>query len=162
MSFAIRNGLHNHRDVLILTLLPIFYYVATITYEDPSSAGAAIEWFHDKDFHGHVRILTVTPIHDGLPAYKTIDLFIMVYGLTVGIHSTFNCLQVIKVEMSEQKIYPGGFNSRGRGRGRGGFGGFSDRGGFSARGGRGGFSGGSAPREGDWICERYDILLIVF
>lgn len=58
--------------------------------------------------------------------------------------------------MSEQKIYPGGFNSRGRGRGRGGF---NDRGGFSGRGGRGGFSGGSAPREGDWVCERYDILL---
>ncbi|KAF9327294.1 hypothetical protein BGZ91_001532 [Linnemannia elongata] len=86
---------------------------ATITYEDPSSAGAAIEWFHDKDFHGHI----------------------------------------LKVEMSEQKIYPGGFNSRGRGRGRGGFNNFSDRGGFSSRGGRGGFSGGSAPREGDWICE---------
>jgi hypothetical protein len=57
--------------------LAFIYCVATITYEDPSSAGAAIEWFHDKDFHGHVRILPMTHDHDGLLAYKIIDPFIM-------------------------------------------------------------------------------------
>ncbi|KAF9939102.1 hypothetical protein BGZ67_009982 [Mortierella alpina] len=73
--------------------------------------------------------------------------------------------RIIKVEMSEQKVWAGGFSGRGRGRGRGGFGGDrggfggGDRGGFGGGrgGGRGGFSGGApggpAPREGDWICE---------
>ncbi|KAF9579793.1 RNA-binding protein EWS, partial [Lunasporangiospora selenospora] len=64
---------------------------------------------------------------------------------------------VIKVEMSEQKVWAGGFGGpgggRGRGRGRGGFGGpGGDRGGFGGGrgGGRGGFSGGHGgptPRE---------------
>lgn len=76
-------------------------------------------------------------------------------------------MQNIKVERSEQKVYPGGFGGRGRGRGRGGFGGYGgDRGGFSGGrgGGRGGFAGGDrgfqggpAPREGDWICDRYGL-----
>ncbi|KAF9285482.1 hypothetical protein BGZ68_003834, partial [Mortierella alpina] len=47
--------------------------------------------------------------------------------------------RIIKVEMSEQKVWAGGFSGRGRGRGRGGFGG--DRGGFGG-GDRGGFGGG--------------------
>lgn len=27
---------------------------ATITYEDPHAASAAVEWFHQKDFHGSI------------------------------------------------------------------------------------------------------------
>lgn len=27
---------------------------ATVTYEDPHAALAAIEWFNNKDFHGHI------------------------------------------------------------------------------------------------------------
>lgn len=27
---------------------------ATVTYEDPHAAFAAVEWFNDKDFHGNI------------------------------------------------------------------------------------------------------------
>lgn len=27
---------------------------ATVTYEDPHAALAAVEWFHNKDFHGSI------------------------------------------------------------------------------------------------------------
>jgi hypothetical protein len=44
------------------TYMLAFVSLATITYEDPHTAGAAIKWFHDKEFHGHVRIFfTVLP-----------------------------------------------------------------------------------------------------
>jgi len=36
--------------------------LATITYEDPYTTDAAIKWFDGKDFHGHVRTISLCPV----------------------------------------------------------------------------------------------------
>ena len=108
---------------------------ATITYDDPSAADAAIQWFNSK-FCLHLRFMScVFSNHCSTIADQP-----------------FNGGSLLKVSKATRKNnFPGGFN-RGRGAPRGGGGSFGGRdsngGGFAARGaprgggGRGGSDSG--------------------
>jgi RNA recognition motif-containing protein len=133
---------------------------ATVSYEDPHTAPAAVNWFHGKDYQGNTLKVS-------LAEKKKSD---------------------VPAETSGRGGFGGDRGRGGRGggfsdRGRGGFsdrgrGGFAPRGGFEGRGGgyagnseRGGYNGSndrggfgssdrggraSFQRDGDWTCPKED------
>jgi RNA recognition motif-containing protein len=46
---------------------------ATVTYEDPHAAGAAVEWFNNTDFHGNVISVSIAESKKDITPMLSID-----------------------------------------------------------------------------------------
>lgn len=54
---------------------------ATVTYEDPFAAAAAVEWFNNKEFHGSIISVFIAEtknkdLSDGLTGYGSVDAIV--------------------------------------------------------------------------------------
>lgn len=103
---------------------------ATVTYEDPYAAQAAVEWFNNKDFHGTIIEVLMAESKNSHNVVAPVIEPSLVVGDVIGLDEDGR-------DMSE-----GG----GRGRGRGGGGGAGSGG-----------DGSNAPpkawqQDGDWMC----------
>ncbi|GAA5814089.1 hypothetical protein MFLAVUS_007579 [Mucor flavus] len=96
---------------------------ATLTYDDPPSADAAIQWFGGKEFMGNIIEVTKAERKMTIPPERGSGGF------------------------------GGDRGGGGGGDRRGGRGGFRDHSGGGRGGGMGGGGGGREPREGDWTCD---------
>lgn len=104
---------------------------ATVTYEDPYAAQAAVEWFNNKDFHGNIiEVLMAESKNSNNMVIPVVE----------------PSLVVANVGMEESGLDMGDGGGRGRGRG-----------GVGVGVGGGGGDGSNAPakawqQDGDWTC----------
>lgn len=78
---------------------------ATVTYEDPHAASAAVEWFHNKEFHGNIIEVVIAES-------KGKDSFDL-QSIQVSDPSAFDGQE------DSRDLRGGGGGGRGRGRGEG-------------------------------------------
>ncbi|XP_058097961.1 transcription initiation factor TFIID subunit 15-like isoform X2 [Magnolia sinica] len=101
---------------------------ATVTYEDPHAAFAAVEWFNEKDFHG-----SIIGVH--IAESKTKD----------SVDNSYNLGIANQLDHAGEPSVDGDFGGQGE-----------DAGDLNGVGGRGGGRGDAAGKawqqDGDWLC----------
>ncbi len=109
---------------------------ATVTYEDPHAAGAAVEWFNNTDFHGTVISVSIAESKKDVAAVMPIE------SVLPMIHNSMPGLPEYDPQVVEE--YGENYGEMG---GEGGPAG-------SAGAGRGRGQGDGKPwqQEGDWPC----------